>query len=275
MDLTPKELFVGGKPIAIKGLLPSQKQVNQAMQYLYEQGIIKTKSGVDFIQCFENFVVVGDSVSCGFTATLDQSIIIDSATAKERKMNWVEFVSKDIGRDFTNLAIGGTTVKDWRNSHVTSAKDIDTDCYIVFLGINDDINQLTVGTNADITSDYTTNPDTFYGNLDFVVRTLLSYNPKAKLFLLTNPMQSTTKAPYNEAVRYVGTHTDNVYLIDLETIYASDFAVGGFMYNNKVAVHSTTLGYRKLANMIRESINDFMEEHYNYFDGIPYVSDSN
>ena len=273
MDLTPKELYSSGKPIVIKGLLPSQKQVNAAMEYLCENGLIRINTTTDFMQCFEDFVVVGDSVSCGYTNTQDGSTIIDSATAKERGINWPSFLSKDISRNFNNLAIGGTTAADWRGSHVATASDVDADCYIVMLGINDMVHSRAVGTSGDISENVADNNSTFYGDLDYVVRTLLSYNPNAKVFLLTIPLEIANKTSYNEAIRYIGTHTENVHLIDLDTKYKDDFATGGFMRNNQLGVHLTTLGYRKLATMIRDSINEYMESNFNQFYFIPYVSD--
>lgn len=270
MDLTPKNLYVGSKPIAVKGLLPSQTQVKVAMEYLVAQGIIKTGRGTDYIQCFEEIVVVGDSTSCGFTEMPGRGVA--SAEAKERGANWPTYMGLDIGRDITNLAVGGSTVRDWRNTHITTAEGVSADCYIVLMGINDALQNLPIGTSADISADYTTNADTFYGNLDFLVRKLLSFNPGAKLFICTNGHSFTNQAATNEVIRYIGNRTPGVYLIDLATIYAAEF-IDGFMAATQQGVHFSTLGYRRLATMIRDSINDYMERNPGAFVGVPYISD--
>lgn len=269
-DLTTKEFYVGGKPIAIKGLLPSQAQVNTALTYLVEQGIIKTGRGTDYIQTFEDIVVVGDSTSCGFTEMPGRGVA--SAEAKERGANWPTYMGLDIGRTITNLAVGGSSTRDWRNTHINAADGVSADCYIVLIGINDAVQNLDIGTSADIAEDYTNNADTFYGNLDFLVHKLLSFNPGAKLFICTNGHPFANRDSTNEVIRYIGNRTPGVYLVDLATRYTAEFA-DGFMANTQQGVHFSTLGYRRLATMIRDSINDYMEHNPGAFVGVPYVSD--
>ncbi len=270
MDLTPKEFYVGSKPITVKGLLPSQAQVNAAMDLLVARGTIKRGRGTDYIQVFERIVVVGDSTSCGYTETGDRTVV--STEAKERKANWPTYMGLDIGREITNLAVGGSTVRDWRNTHIATAEGVSADCYIVLMGINDAVQDLDIGTSADIAEDYTANADTFYGNLDFLVRKLLSYNPGAKLFICTNGHSFTNQAATNEVIRYIGNRTPGVYLIDLATLHAIEFS-DGFMAATQQGVHFSTLGYRRLATMIRDAINDYMERNPGAFVGVPYVAD--
>ena len=214
---------------------------------------------------FTSFTVIGDSLACGYTSR--GGTTYNSATAKAAGNNWPTYLQLELGRPFTNVAVGGSTARDWRNTHVSTA-DVDTNCYLIGLGVNDCRQSLAVGTSADIKQSRTDNADTFYGNYDYVIREVMSYNPTAHVFVFTIPATETNGAVYNEAIRYVANLYSRVHLIDIATLYADEY--GGAFLSGSWDGHSTPMGYMYMAAMLKNAINDYMLDNYTMFFSTPY-----
>lgn len=214
---------------------------------------------------FTSFTTVGDSLTCGYTSK--GGVAHNSAEAKEAGNNWPTYLQLELGRTFTNVGVGGSSVKDWRATHLPTA-DIPTNCYLVGLGVNDSRQRLTVGTSGDIATDKSDNADSFYGNYDYLIRSLLEYNPKSHVFAFTIPNTESRANDYNNAIRYVVGLYDRVHLIDLYNLY-SDVYSSSFLANvwDK---HSTPMGYMYMAQMIKSAINDYMLQNYSLFNSVPY-----
>ena len=224
----------------------------------------------NLLQIFDKITSIGDSLMCGYTAATNP--VTNSEIAKERGANWVSYVGLDIGRTITNLAVGGTSWKDWRNSTANadiSTANIDTNCYLVGLGVNDSKQGLTIGTSADIATDKADNADSVYGNMDFVIRTLHGYNPNAHVLLFTIPSEETNKDQINEAIKYMATLYTYVGCIDLDSLYSADVRFG-IISKTLVSGHYNPLGYRVIANYIASAINSYMITNYTTFAKVPY-----
>lgn len=224
----------------------------------------------NLFQIFDKITSIGDSLMCGYTSAT--STLVPSVTAKERGANWISYFGSDIGRDITNLAVGGSSWKDWRNGTGNtdiSATNIDTNAYLVALGVNDSRQGLAVGTSADIAEDKANNADSVYGNMDYVLRTLHGYNPNAHIFLFTIPHSETNKADINAAIRYISEIYDYVECVDLDSIYKNDFTYGEINLT-LYGTHYNPLGYRIVANYIKHALESYMISHYEKFRRVPY-----
>ena len=227
-------------------------------------------STIDYLQIFDHITGIGDSLMAGYSATSD--ITISSATAKERGANWLSYVGLDIGRSPINLAVGNTDTHDWRYTSEgadLSMANIPTNCYLVGLGVNDSRHGETIGTSADIKSSASSNADSFYGNMDYIVRTLHTYNSNAHIFIFTIPGNETQKSAINTAIRYISNLYNYVHCIDLSEKYGDEYT-SGFISDNLYGGHYNAITYRLMATLVKNAINEFMHENYLMFKNVPY-----
>ena len=225
-----------------------------------------------FVQIFDKITGIGDSLMAGYTA-LHNGTIISSATARERGANWLTYLGLELGRMPTNLAVGNTETHDWRYKERDAdleTADIDTNLYIVALGVNDSRHGATIGSSADIKTTVSENADSYYGNLDWIVRTLHGYNDQAHVFLFTIPGSETKASDINTAVRYIANLYSYAHCIDLATLYGTEFQEG-FIHDNLYSGHYNPITYRLIASYIGQAMNRYIYENYTLFRDAPYV----
>lgn len=84
--------------------------------------------------------------------------------------------------------------------------------------------------------DYSQNPETYYGNYGKILMKIKEIQPKAKIFVLTDPLQEVEAAGYNEAVRKISEMFSNVYLVDLYTYGSTLFIPDGLHSKEEAAI---------------------------------------
>ena len=275
--------FIGD--ITINATVEEMTAVNDAVEALeiktdsIDERLTQVESKYNdcLVSIFESFTAIGDSLTCGFVSD-GAGHSYSSNTARNKKRNWPTYLALNIGRPMTNLGRGSSTVRDWRYGNTSldvdiTTADIDTQCYLVGLGVNDIRGSLPVGTSADISTDKANNADSFYGNYDFVIRTLIEYKTarisSTKIFVFTIPDTENGEEAYNEAIRYVASLYTDVHVIDLATLYPK-------AYNNPplstvwVGKHSRPIGYAYMAMMIKNAINSYMQDHVSDFAYTPW-----
>ena len=234
----------------------------------YNNSVAETKN---LLQIFDKITAIGDSLTAGYTASTNPSI--NSDTAKARGANWPSYIGADIGRTITNLAVGGSSWNNWRygtgSTDITTA-NIDTNCYLIALGVNDRIQGNTIGTSADIAENKSNNANSVYGNADFVVRTLHEYNPNAHIFLFTVPISKSDYNEINNAIRHVANLYNYTHCVDLYAGYEQDCECGILRHLLSDGIHYEPIGYRIIANYIETAINTFMLTNYTFFLKAPY-----
>ena len=253
----------------------NSRRINEAQNGLYYNGAdislhgkmrANESVGMDFLRCFKNFTVIGDSLACGYTKVGDT--LIGSNDAKEQQNNWPSYLASRLNRTMNNLAVGGSTAKLWRDRWLTEMQaDVTTDCYFVGIGVNDLRQKLNVGTVADIKSNYQQNADSFYGNYDYMIQALRSYNPDSKIFVFTIPNSEVNPNAYNNAIKYIASLYDNVFVIDLYSLY--DFT-SGFIAQNFYNGHYNPIAYNYISLLIEKAVNTYIYENHEPFDLIPY-----
>lgn len=182
--------------------------------------VIKETPG--YTECFPTVGVIGDSLASGLVSARNADFNVTSyLTLKDYA--WPAFMARMTGNTYYNFSRGGLNTRTWLASeYATQCFDglHNAVAYIVALGVNDDNDSIPIGTIADIhDSDYTQNPDTFYGNYGRIIARLKQTSPivKPKIFIVTAPSDSVENNGYNAAIRAIATHYDNVWLIDLYT----------------------------------------------------------
>lgn len=221
----------------------------------------------NLIQVFPKYTTIGDSLTAGYTSIPGQDNI-GSAVAVETKNNWPGFLELRTGREFNNIAVGGSTTKNWRDTHLVTA-ETETDAYIVALGVNDARQGLTVGASDDIKTDRTLNANTFYGNYDYLVRELKEYNLNAHVFLFTIPPHESNAETYNPVIRHIANLYEKVHLIDLHNLYYEEYT-SGFLADGWVGGHYTPMTYNYHSSLIEEALNEYIYNNGDKFIAVPY-----
>ena len=228
----------------------------------------------DLIQVFPKVTTVGDSLMAGFTSV--DGTVIGSATAKGLKNNWVGYLEKRTGQAYTNLAIGSSTTHHWRYADGPSAgniadieeADIQTDCYLLGLGVNDKSVGMAVGTISDVAENMRNNADTFFGNYDYLLRKMASFNPKAHIFCFTMPSSQSGAESYNDAIKTLcARYSSKAHCIDL-TEY-SEFS-SGLIPDNLYNGHYNPIAYNVISVIIQGAIGKYIFEHNSLFIIVPY-----
>ena len=226
------------------------------------------------LQIFEKIVCIGDSLTAGFTNK--NGTTFGSNSARPTKRNWPGYLGDRLGKTVTNLGYGSTTTHSWRyaddnlGANITLATAItDADCYIIGLGFNDRGGKVKLGSTADIATNKSDNADTFYGNYDYIIDTLLKVNDKCHIFLLTMPAPVETNHAYNVAIREVAKlHSNRVHLIDLAENYNDYYSKG--IIADTFNGHGFPLTYQLMSMVLQKAISNYIVNNYNQFYGTPW-----
>ena len=228
---------------------------------------------------------IGDSYTSGETPAYLDGVLkyIDMY-----KWSWGQQFMKIIGSEGYNYSNGGQTAKGWIRNQGTVHDDTyvggvgggdwslaQTELkqgYIISLGINDNGKfgteylgaEYTLGdvdTDVDV-SDYTNNNEnTYAGCYAGIIQRILSVQPKAKIFCMTQ-FQDTLEN-VNGVVRGIVTklNSNNVFLLDMHE-YAMDITqVSGYMSQG----HPSAYGYAYMAALINTYIDYIIRNNKSKF----------
>ena len=168
------------------------------------------------------------------------------------------------------FAIGGATTETWLTDSHCLPLALSSDpqqLYLLCLGINDKT-YVTKGTIADIKSDYTQNPNTFYGNYGRIIEQLMAHAPNAKFIIVKSfiPVSDFgmvmgyydySSIPCEEIAEHYG-------FPYLETM-DSDFFASPEWVNGRWGGHPTAPLYAGLAKELGRLIGKCIYENYEYF----------
>ena len=253
---------------------PSHKENNQVCRiWFYKNDSYhdesEVSSGAGSIECFLNVGCIGDSLASG------ESVSSSGHHTDFYQHSWGQYLSRATGNKYYNWSKGGLTARQWLDSsYATECFDAEhkCECYIIGLGQNDYNQSVSIGSSADIGSSYLDNPDTFYGNYGGIISRIIKMQPKAKIFVLTDPLESTESSGYNDAIRYMPTKfPNNVFLIDLYKDISNEYSAIVDDSTQWKSGHGNALSYRKFAYLLAKEINDYMNDHQDQFDDIQFI----
>ena len=120
----------------------------------------------------------------------------------------------------------------------------------------------------------TTNP-TFYRYYAQIISRLKTIQPKAKFFLFTLTWLYTETPPYdawvdrvNEAIKYIGEHNENCYVIDLD---ADRWYYGTDVTGNRRSGHYNAIGYNMQAMHLAKLIGKYIHDHQSEFRQVEFI----
>lgn len=217
---------------------------------------------------FETIGIVGDSWASGSIHTPNG--FVDTVYA----MSWGQILARKMGITVTNYSKGGLTTGAWltntENGLSVLLADTAKNAYLLNLGINDAtaIRQgtETLGTIADVNiSDFTQNPDTFYGNYGRIIGNIKAHAPKAVIIMLS--VARPGERNMDEHIKAIAEKYEIPY-IDLED---DPYFVSGYFFGSIYDGHMSAYGYSGMANAIERLIQKYIIENrsrFAYYDGL-------
>lgn len=222
---------------------------------------------------------IGDSLSSGCCVYKDADGVEKGVDLYQ--YSWGQYLARMTGNTYYNFSRGGWSTRDWLNGDLGAALAFDgahtCAAYIIGLGQNDNNQKITVGTSADINlMDYTQNADTFYGYYGEIIQRIQLLQPRAKIFICTDPLvkaDSPETNGYNAAIRQIATMFDNVYLLDLyahgRELY--DYDGSNLLSINKRYAHYNAVGYYLCALINATYIDWIMRTNPEEFREVEYI----
>jgi lysophospholipase L1-like esterase len=217
---------------------------------------------------------IGDSLASGES----QYTKNDGSTGLVDLYNhsWPQFMARKYGIECINFSVGGLSTRTW-HTHSKGwplAQEPNNICnaYIIGLGQNDrgKLGDDYLGTISDIdTANGENNADSFYGNYAKIIQRIKTLQPKARFFLLTDPIIAADHA-YNTAVADIADALPNCHLIDL-TEYASMYTGSGFFAVNKRGGHYNSVAYNYMGELIGKAISAYMYSNPGEFADVEFI----
>ena len=228
-------------------------------------------ANINMIKIFRKIGVIGDSLSSGEMVSGSEG---SYGYNDMFDLSWIQQLSRLYGFTGYNFSRGGLNTHSWLTEYNTSEKFAENlcDAYIIALGVNDEIAKINVGTSDDINlSDRTLNANTYYGNYGSIIQLIKEKQPKAKIFVITNPFGND---PYNNAVRDMANIFNNVYVIDLfkyaASIYKKIWEDNTLVYGN----HLTATGYLVSAEHIATYIDWIIRNNLSEFKEVQFIGEN-
>ena len=207
---------------------------------------------------FPKIAIIGDSFESG-------GIYIDSQTGPYGMfydLSWPSVLERRSGSTVNNYSKAGLSTRTWLTDvdrGLTKAlADTPSNIYMGFLGINDYGIANYLGTIADIKSDYTQNPDTFYGNYARIIEQLQGHAPDAKFILVVPPLIT---AEYATAIENIANH----YEIPHFRSNSDEFFLSDFYQNNKGTAHPVAMTYAGMALAYERLASLCIQDNAEYF----------
>lgn len=214
---------------------------------------------------FSTIGVIGDSFASGSLHHPD-----DDGWTSNYALSWPQILGRQIGAAVTNFTEGGLNTKTWladNNHGLTTLKSSpQKHLYIIALGINDhtatikhDPPDFPLGTIDDVKSDYTQNPDTFFGNYGRIIGEIHAYAPNSKIICLS--VMRRVERAMDDYIRQIAEKM-GVPFVD---ITKDPFFVSAYFYNSFYGNHPVSYGYAGISKAVERLVCNCIVDNQDYF----------
>lgn len=229
---------------------------------------------------FRKITCIGDSLSSGEYESLTEEGKRGYHDFFE--YSWGQFIAREIGAEVINASRGGMTAKefieggfgDWSGCF---GVDKASQAYIIALGVNDAGAPYETGTVADICDeDYKKNAATFAGYYGAIIQRIKLVQPKAKIFLVTEPCDPGTtderKQKYAEqrALLFdMAKKFEHTFVLDLyerAPVYDAELRKKLFCGG-----HMNACGYLFTARLIMDLMDEIIESDFEEFSQVGFI----
>ena len=234
---------------------------------------------------FKSFAVVGDSMAAGHVYPNPETT---SGNIDNKSIAWGTFMARKLNTTCHIFAKGGMTCKGfidgYYNGHSADGNDLehlldgehDVPLYYIGLGLND----VTNGSTASIDlEDKSNNLDDYYGNYAYIVQSIIEHysaDQQPFIVMITPPFwpgsSVSTKAQHIRNIYNYIKGLGNIYLMDLQSDYASLFDANSQIYLDNINNHLTSVGYNACGTIIARAMGKLMYENMADFSRIEWLT---
>jgi hypothetical protein len=215
---------------------------------------------------FPSFAVLGDSFASGTILTQQGSI-----WGMYPDYAWPNMLARMTGCSVGNYSHSGLSTRTWLTDSDGLAKmlaDTPKALYLMCLGINDGAiyneDSSYLGSVADMKSDYTQNPDTFYGNYGRIIGNIKAHAPNARIILIANPTYDTTSATwqlFQSAMAEIAQTAGIPFIAG----HADSYFDSSFYQNGKAVEHPIAMTYSGMAKAYKRQVELAIQNNTEYF----------
>lgn len=238
------------KVISITDLISTMDDVNEI------DDTVKQLNSFCDLSMFSYIGVCGDSYTEGNLGGI----------ANRTSTSWGKVLGRISGINVSVYAKGGTTIAQWIEQKLPALlSDTPQQLYVFCFGINDEGDQVTLGTISDIHQDYTDNPDTFYGNYGKVIDQVKAHAPNALMVLSKTFLPHYGNGHYytysSEAIEEIADH----YGLPFIETRDDNFIMSDLFIDNMQSGHPLAAGYSGLAKSMYRLLNRLIDDNQTYF----------
>lgn len=227
-----------------------------AVTSLPENGQEKQYAGLSM---FASIQCIGDSYTQGGVKSSDGN------TWYQAKKPYPQVIADSLGIDVDNFGVGGASVKSYLTNGLANVLSATApDLYMICFGINDCIHGDTIGTIADISADYTENPNTFYGNYGRIIARLKEHAPLARFVIFGRWMwdkSGQTFSNYSNAAKEIAEHFGIPFVDPFDDPFFESYVY----HYTMVSGHPTQVTYTGLAYAVIRLMAKCIEENETYY----------
>jgi hypothetical protein len=220
---------------------------------------------------FHKIGCIGDSLASGETVSNETgSNVYHDMFA----YSWGQCLARMCGVTAHNFSRGGQSAKTWMEEWATNETFVNNPCtlYLIGLGVNDSNTESIAYTELGTSADVGTNAQTFYGLYSAIILRIKQISEKAKIFVMTMPnLTDADRLLYNNAIKYMATVYDDVYLMDLAEYGADYFAAIKSNTNLWKSGHGTAVSYKMCADFICTYIDWYVRNHGENFINVQFI----
>ena len=228
-----------------------------------------------YFSIFHDFGVISDSLGVGNMEGVNEKTG-EYVYQDFFEYSWGKSIERATGCTYHRFGRGGQHLHDnnWFDEWKEKIVNNPVQCYLINIGFNDfnwlNADSSRYGTINDIKTDYTQNPNTFYGQYGKMIQLIKSVQPKARVFLCNMEWNNTDNSNINSVIADISNYFDRCYLIDLHT-YAHEptwnvpnvFKTGQY--------HKNTLGYQLTAWNIMSYVDYIIRHNMEEFIDVQFI----
>lgn len=237
----------------------------------------KILDNAGMMEIFLNVGCIGDSLSSG--ECISGPVNGEFGYNDLYQYSWGQYLARMTGNKYYNFSKGGLSTKTFLQGLYPNSSQFDDgdhlcEAYTIGLAQNDynDAveNEIDFAEYIGTTADINTETDSFYGRYSKIIANIKEIQPKAKIFVFTDPLQTTEEAGFNDAIRHIAENTENVYLVDL-------YRYGSQLYDNLRHTrwyrygHFSACGYRMCALYIATYIDYIIRHNPKEFEQVEFI----
>lgn len=209
-----------------------------------------------FAGVFNTVGCIGDSLASGCSAYKNGG---STLLRDDYSHSWGQYMAKICGNTCYNFSAGGLTTGTWLSSeYATMCFDGSKLCeaYIIGLGQNDANQNVSIST--------------FQTNYTSIINKILTAQPKAKIFVVTDPKESMETKGYNDVIRALSKQYSNVFLMDMY-LYGKPLFEKLHINEMERSGHYNALAYHQIAYIMVNYIDWIIENNLNDFMQIEFI----